>query len=396
MRSNMSFSLKAIFATVSIAVTLVMLGVAIYFMTKSYNQAMQNESEKLFQQSKRMVQLLIDTKVQHLASAVESVSFGNDFFEAIESGDKKQIESRLLASMPNEAHFSAILTDRAVYEASYLLYETDALIQAAQKIQTATLASKMIDIEIGGETKLFFLSSKAAVDAVGKVVGIYVAAIELNSENTLISQIENNTALDFVCIHFGESLIMQSHTDLLKSRVNAFDTLIIEEGNIGYRTHLTFGGIKSELNICMALQSELLKQQHRDFIGIFIILLLFFFVLILLSIFVIQKIVAAPVEGLKDFAGRLAESHEYHKPPTVYIKEYQQLSRYLDGEISLKEIVVWAEDLIMDGFDAAPIETEIIYRLGTADAENFELSWEELAHMLRQLGYKARLELQAA
>jgi hypothetical protein len=78
------------------------------------------------------------------------------------------------------------------------------------------------------------------------------------------------------------------------------------------------------------------------------------------------------------------------------IKLIQQLSRYLDGEISLKEIVVWAEDLIMDGFDAAPIETEIIYRLGTADAENFELSWEELSQMLRQLGYKARLELQAA
>jgi hypothetical protein len=29
-----------------------------------------------------------------------------------------------------------------------------------------------------------------------------------------------------------------------------------------------------------------------------------------------------------------------------------------------------------------------------ADAENFELSWEELAAMLKQLGYKVRLELE--
>ena len=49
----------------------------------------------------------------------------------------------------------------------------------------------------------------------------------------------------------------------------------------------------------------------------------------------------------------------------------------------------------MDGFDANPVETEIIYRLGVADAENFDLSWEELRHMLRQLDFKARLYLQA-
>jgi hypothetical protein len=77
-------------------------------------------------------------------------------------------------------------------------------------------------------------------------------------------------------------------------------------------------------------------------------------------------------------------------------KLIKQLSRYLDGEISLKEMVGWAEDLIMDGFEANPVETEIIYRLGTADAENFELSWEELAQILHQLGYRARLELQVA
>jgi hypothetical protein len=71
-----------------------------------------------------------------------------------------------------------------------------------------------------------------------------------------------------------------------------------------------------------------------------------------------------------------------------------QISTYLEGRISLKELVYWAEDLIMDGFEADPVESEIIHRLGVADAENFELAWEELVHMLHQLGFEVRLQLQ--
>lgn len=72
-----------------------------------------------------------------------------------------------------------------------------------------------------------------------------------------------------------------------------------------------------------------------------------------------------------------------------------QISAYLEGKLSLEDLVNWAEELVMNGFEANPVESEIIYRLGVADAENFELSWEDLAHMLKQLGYKVRLELQA-
>jgi hypothetical protein len=73
-----------------------------------------------------------------------------------------------------------------------------------------------------------------------------------------------------------------------------------------------------------------------------------------------------------------------------------QISAYLEGKISLAELVDWAEERVLTGFEANPVETEIIYRLGVADAENFELSWEELAAMLKQLGYKVRLELEPA
>lgn len=73
-----------------------------------------------------------------------------------------------------------------------------------------------------------------------------------------------------------------------------------------------------------------------------------------------------------------------------------QISAYLEGHITLEELVNWAEDLTLEGFEAAPVETEIVYRLGVADAENFELSWEDLIQMLNRLGYKVRLELEVA
>lgn len=73
-----------------------------------------------------------------------------------------------------------------------------------------------------------------------------------------------------------------------------------------------------------------------------------------------------------------------------------QITAYLEGRISLAELVDWAEELVMIGFEANPAETEIIYRLGVADAENFELSWEALAAMLKKLGYKVHLELEVA
>jgi hypothetical protein len=73
-----------------------------------------------------------------------------------------------------------------------------------------------------------------------------------------------------------------------------------------------------------------------------------------------------------------------------------KLTAYLEGQLSLKDIVHWAEELIVNGFEASAAESELIYRLGVADAENFDLSWEELSQMLKQLGYKVHLELQVA
>ena len=62
-----------------------------------------------------------------------------------------------------------------------------------------------------------------------------------------------------------------------------------------------------------------------------------------------------------------------------------QLQAYLEGALTLAELVDWAEGLVMEGFEASPIEVEIIYRLGVADAENFELLHENVLGLLTQL-----------
>jgi hypothetical protein len=39
-----------------------------------------------------------------------------------------------------------------------------------------------------------------------------------------------------------------------------------------------------------------------------------------------------------------------------------QISAYLESKISLQELVHWAEELVMNGFETNPVESEIIYR----------------------------------
>jgi hypothetical protein len=76
----------------------------------------------------------------------------------------------------------------------------------------------------------------------------------------------------------------------------------------------------------------------------------------------------------------------------------ERLSAYLRHEISLDQLVDWAERALMDGeLDERdlPILRDIIARLGVADVRTFGLTWEDCETMLRSLGYEARVEVTA-
>lgn len=76
-----------------------------------------------------------------------------------------------------------------------------------------------------------------------------------------------------------------------------------------------------------------------------------------------------------------------------------KIAAYLHHEITLEQLVGWAEDAIMDGdFDNREVETLrwVLARLGVADVRAFGLTWEDCEELLAKLGYSVRVEIVAA
>ena len=76
-----------------------------------------------------------------------------------------------------------------------------------------------------------------------------------------------------------------------------------------------------------------------------------------------------------------------------------KIAGYLRHEISLVELVDWAENAVMDGVLApgqAGKLAAVLGRLGAADVRAFGLAWEDCEGLLRQLGYAAKVDIVAA
>ena len=75
-----------------------------------------------------------------------------------------------------------------------------------------------------------------------------------------------------------------------------------------------------------------------------------------------------------------------------------RLTAYLHHELSLTDLVAWAEQAMLDGeFAEEKYEMirDIVSRLGVADVKAFGLTWEDCEWFLSQLGYTVRLEVVA-
>lgn len=76
----------------------------------------------------------------------------------------------------------------------------------------------------------------------------------------------------------------------------------------------------------------------------------------------------------------------------------EQLSAYLRHELSLANLVAWAESAMMEGeFDSAhfPAIRDAVARIGVADVRAFGLTWEDCEQLLAQLGYSAQVSIVA-
>ena len=75
-----------------------------------------------------------------------------------------------------------------------------------------------------------------------------------------------------------------------------------------------------------------------------------------------------------------------------------RISAHLRGEVSLADLVSWAEDAMREGEFTAPdfaAIRDVVARLGLADVAAFGLTWEDASAMLARLGHRATVEIQA-
>lgn len=75
-----------------------------------------------------------------------------------------------------------------------------------------------------------------------------------------------------------------------------------------------------------------------------------------------------------------------------------KLAEYFRHQLTLPQLVDWAEDVVMEGEFAEPDATVLrkaVGRLGVADVRTFGLSWEECHQLLGELGYSARVDVVA-
>ena len=73
-----------------------------------------------------------------------------------------------------------------------------------------------------------------------------------------------------------------------------------------------------------------------------------------------------------------------------------RIAAYLRHEITLAQLVDWAEQSLMEGELAegdAPTLSAVIARLGVADVRAFGLAWEDCEKLLNQLGFSPRVEV---
>ena len=71
----------------------------------------------------------------------------------------------------------------------------------------------------------------------------------------------------------------------------------------------------------------------------------------------------------------------------------RKLATYLHHEISLNELVAWANVAMMeDDFEETYYDAirDAVARLGLAEVQAFGLTWEECASLLKQLDYDVR------
>jgi hypothetical protein len=74
----------------------------------------------------------------------------------------------------------------------------------------------------------------------------------------------------------------------------------------------------------------------------------------------------------------------------------EQLAAYLRHEIGQVQLVDWAERQVMDGEFESTVVRDAVARLGVADVRAFGLTWEDCERLLKDMGFTAHIDIEAA
>ena len=74
----------------------------------------------------------------------------------------------------------------------------------------------------------------------------------------------------------------------------------------------------------------------------------------------------------------------------------ERLGAYLSREISLAELVDWAEGQVMEGDFESDTVRDAVARVGLADVRAFGLTWEDCQQLLRSLGFSTEVRIRMA
>ncbi len=95
------------------------------------------------------------------------------------------------------------------------------------------------------------------------------------------------------------------------------------------------------------------------------------------------------------------KGHQKVQVTAMTITKYtvaEKIAAYLHHEMTLGELVDWAERALMEGefveSDAEAL-SQVVARLGVADMRAFGLAWEDCEELLGKLGFAPRVEVVA-
>lgn len=77
----------------------------------------------------------------------------------------------------------------------------------------------------------------------------------------------------------------------------------------------------------------------------------------------------------------------------------KKMLSYMKRQITIKELVDWAEHAVMEGKfkpGQEKVLREVTGRIGVADVKAFGLAWEDCDALMKKLGYKIHIDAIAA